>query len=233
MPAPQRRPTWRATPEVADYAVSKKRLDRLVRITFGKKKKPSARLRRSFESEIAAAVKRYVVSAHQHRGPTKGQILAALTDLRNAARRLDRIVRSVDDAAFEALLQQDGVLKAKARNPQSKMLDRPTFEANFWAVEALVSETADAARWLKGKSTPPKDGELQLEGWIRNPFVRGERTFDEFIVQLGEIFQRFSGKPPWIYRQWNTDLIELRGVSAFTRLLRRMDRYGGQYLNQQ
>ena len=121
MPAPERKANWRAMPNAADYAVSDERLSALLKIAF-RRKKPSAEEARNFKSEIAETVKAYVIAAHQDKGPTKGQILAALTDLQKAASGLDRMVRSMDDATFEALLQQNGTIAEASRRWKDRLM---------------------------------------------------------------------------------------------------------------
>jgi len=198
MPKPTRKKNWQAREELPENPYSDSELERIVRaIEKGANRQLSLANRNRLQNEVKRAARAFILAKHQRKGPTSGQIKAALEELHEAADELLGVVNTLDDATVFALLRQHGEFRkaylAEAKNQSS---ERP--EIRVLGIVSALSAEAKAAIKEVGKPQPPPDENLLdwIIDWEMDPIYRDETPVTKFVVWMAFIFSEFTGKEP-------------------------------------
>ena len=199
MPKPTRKINWRARKDLPENPYSDSDLERIVRaIEEGANHQLSLADRNRLQNEVKRAARAFVLAKHQRKGPTSGQIKAALEELHEAADELLGIVSTLDDAAVFALLRQHGEFRKAYSEAQAQ--NQSSVKAQVSAVRIVSALSAEAKAAIKevGKPhSPPDENPLDWTiDWEIDPIYRDETLVTKFVVWMAFIFSEFTGKEP-------------------------------------
>lgn len=197
MPKPTRKSLWRAREALQEDPYSGNNMERIVRaIEEGANRQLSLADRNRLQNEVKSVARAFKLATYQHKGPTPGQIRAALEDLYKAADELLRVVNALDDASILALLGQHG----EFRKAYSKARAQNHEKAHVRALGIISDLSAEAKAAIKEVGKPhPSPDQNPLDryiDWEWDPIYRDETPITKFVIWLAFIFNEITGAEP-------------------------------------
>ncbi len=199
MPKPTPEDYWQARPDLPENPYSNNDLERIVQIIeAGEKDQLSPAERKRLLAHVRGAARAFILATHQDKGPTHGQIKAALEELHIAADKLLRVVKRLDDATVFALWRQHGEFRKAYKEARDQNNSSDKAQVGAIRIVSALSSEAKAAIKEVGKPHPPPDENLLdwIIDWEMDPIYRDETPVTKFIIWLAEIFYEITGSEP-------------------------------------
>ncbi len=205
MPSPERRTGWRAQLGLHENPYSESDLELIAAVVQEVLECPlSPSERDRLLAHVQSAARAFSKARELRKGPTPGEIRAALGGLRDAADKLLKDAEGLDDATAVALLRQRGEFNKAFRGARGQSLspgERCVRALSI--VSALYAEANAAIRALDNPRPPSAEDIMDTPaGWVVDPVYRGKNAVKLFIGWLADIFYEIAKQEPECRREW-------------------------------
>ncbi len=199
MPSPERRTGWRAQLGLHENPYSESDLELIAAVVQEVLECPlSPSERDRLLAHVQSAARAFSKARELRKGPTPGEIRAALGGLRDAADKLLKDAEGLDDATAVALLRQRGEFNKAFRGARGQSLspgERCVRALSI--VSALYAEANAAIRALDNPRPPSAEDIMDTPaGWVVDPVYRGKNAVKLFIGWLADIFHEIAKQEP-------------------------------------